>query len=123
MGVINGGAASPRRLSASVINRRSSAQHRHRPISAMLLRSEVLHVNVGAQPRVVSEIPAVMVGVFVDHDLVAVPEPVSAQGQVKRGNAERPAVEPEAAGAASANAPYVPAAEAAGEVAMLPGMI
>src|SRR5580692_10933609 len=123
MGVIDGGAASPRRLSASVINRRSSAQHRHRRISAMLLRSEVLHVNVSSQPRVIGEIPAVMVGIFVDHDLVAGPEPVSAQSEVKRGDAEGPAVEPETAGAASANAPYVPAAESAREVAMLPGMI
>jgi len=89
----------------------------------MLLWSEVLHVNVSSQSRVVGQIPAVVVGVFVDHDLVAVPEPVSGQGQVKRGHAERPTVKPETAGAASANAPYVAAAESAGEMAVLPGMI
>ena len=82
-----------------------------------------MHVDVGSQSRVVGEIPAVVVGVFVDNDLVAVPEPATAQGQVKRGNAEGPAAEPETAGAASAYAPDMAATEAAGEAAVLPGMI
>ena len=73
--------------------------------------------------HVVGEIPAVVVGIFVDHDLVAVPVPVVAIGEIKRGNAEVEAAKPEAAGAASADAPDVAAAEAAGEAAMLPGMI
>jgi hypothetical protein len=82
-----------------------------------------LHVDVGAQPRVVGEIPAVMVGIFVDHDLVAVPEPVTAQSEVKGGDAESEAAEPETGGTASANAPDVAAAEAAGESAMFKGMV
>ena len=89
----------------------------------MLLRSEVLHVNVSSQPRVVGEIPAVMVGIFVDHDLVAIPEPVGGQCQVKRGNAESPSVKPETARTASADVPHVAASEAAGETAVLKGMI
>ena len=64
-----------------------------------------------------------MVGIFVDHDLVAVPEPIAAQGQVKGGDAESEAAKPETGGTASANAPDVAAAEAAGESAMLKGMI
>jgi hypothetical protein len=89
----------------------------------MLLRSEVLHVNIGAQPWVVGEIPSVVVGIFVDHDLVAVPEPVRAPGQVKRGNAKSPAIKPETGRAASADVPHVAAAETAGETAMLKRMI
>jgi hypothetical protein len=88
-----------------------------------LRSAEVLHVDVGAQPDVVGEIPAVVVGVFVDDDLVAVPEPVTAESQVKRGDAEVEAVEPETVGTTSGNAPDVAAAEAAGEMAMLPGVI
>lgn len=80
-------------------------------------------MDVGAQSRVVGEIPAVMVGIFVDYDLVAVPEPVRAQGQVKGGNAESEAAKPETVGPASCNAPDVAAAEAAGEAAMFPGMV
>jgi len=82
-----------------------------------------LHVDVGAESRVVGEVPAVMVGIFVDHDLVAVPEPVTAQGKIKGGDAESEAAKPEAVGTASANAPYMAAAEATGESAMFPGMI
>ena len=88
-----------------------------------LLRAEVLDVDVRPQPRVVGEIPAVMVGIFVDHDLVAVPEPVTAQGKVKGCDAESEAAKPETGGTATANAPYMAAAEAAGESAMLKGMI
>jgi len=88
-----------------------------------LLRAEVLDVDVRPQPRVVGEIPAVMVGIFVDHDLVAVPEPVTAQGKVKGGDAESEAAKPETGRTASANAPYMAAAEAAGESAMLKRMI
>src|ERR1700689_2249618 len=101
----------------------SSAQCRRRRNSATLLRSEVLHVNVSSQPRVVGEIPAVMVGIFVDHDLVAIPEPVGGQCQVKRGNAESPSVKPETARTAPADVPHVAASEAAGETAVLKGMI
>jgi hypothetical protein len=64
-----------------------------------------------------------MVGIFIDHDLIAVPEPVTAQGKVKGGDAESEAAKPETAGAASTDAPDVAAAEAAGEAAVLPGMI
>src|SRR5271169_3949927 len=83
------------------------------------LSPEVADMNVGAQPDVVSEIPAVVVGIFVDHDIVAVPEPVIAIGQVKRGDAEVVAAKPETAGIASLNAPAVSAAKAAVEAAML----
>lgn len=64
-----------------------------------------------------------MVGIFVDHDLVAVPEPVTAQGQVKGGDAESEAAKPKTTGAASGDAPDVSATEATGEPAVLPGMI
>src|SRR5580658_4853928 len=85
--------------------------------------AEVLHVDVGAQPYVVRQIPAIMVGVFVDDDLIAVPEPVTAEAEVESGHTEVEAAKPEAARTASGDAPHVAAAEAAGEVAVLPGMI
>jgi hypothetical protein len=88
-----------------------------------LRSAEVLHVDVGAQPYVVGEIPAVVIGIFVDDDLIAIPEPVIAEGQVKRSDAEVKAAKPETVGTSSANAPYVAAAEAAGEVAVLPWVI
>jgi len=64
-----------------------------------------------------------VVGIFVDHDLVAVSEPVIAEAEVKSGDAEIEAAKPETAGTAAQNAPDVAAAEAAGEASVLPGMI
>jgi hypothetical protein len=64
-----------------------------------------------------------VVGVFVDYDLVAIPEPVSAITEVKGSDAEVEAAKPETVGTASGDVPHVAAAEAAGEVAMLPGVV
>jgi hypothetical protein len=80
-------------------------------------------VDVGAQPDIVGEVPAVVVGIVVDDDVVAIPEPVIAVSQVEIANAEIEASKPKAVGASSAEAPYVTAADAAGEVAVFPGMI
>ena len=88
-----------------------------------LLASHILHVDVGTESHVVGEIPAFVVGVVVDDDVVAVPEPVIGVGQVKRGNAEVEAVKPKTVGAASGKVPAVAGAEAAGEAAVLEGMI
>ena len=87
------------------------------------LGSQVLNVDVGTEPDIVGEIPAVVVGIFVDDDVVAVPEPVVAVGEVECADAEIETAEPEAVGTASGEMPDVTAAEAAGEVAVFPGMI
>jgi uncharacterized membrane protein len=64
-----------------------------------------------------------VVGVVVNHDIVAIPIPVIAVGQVKRGDAEVEAAKPETAGIATFNAPPVPATEAAFKAAVFPGVI
>jgi len=87
------------------------------------LSAKILHVDVGAQPDVIGEIPALMVGIFIDHDVVSVPVPVIDESQVKGGDAEVEATKPEAARASSCDAPGMSTAEAAVKVAMLPGMI
>jgi hypothetical protein len=80
-------------------------------------------VNVSAQPGVVGEIPANVVGVFVNGDIVAVPVPVITVGKVKRGDAEVEAAKPETAGIASLQTPLVSTAKAAIEAAMLPWVV
>jgi hypothetical protein len=80
-------------------------------------------VYVGAEPDVVGEVPAVVVGIIVDHYVVAVPEPIIAVGKIKGADAEVEATEPESFGAASTESPSVAAANAAGEVAVFPGMV
>jgi hypothetical protein len=87
------------------------------------LSSEISDVNVAAQSHIVGEIPAVVVGIVVDHNVVAVPEPVIAITDIKSRDAKKESAEPEAARTASAKAPPVTGAEAAFKVTMLPRMI
>lgn len=88
-----------------------------------LLPSQILNVDVGAESYVVGEIPAVVVGVFVDYDVIGIPKPVIAEGEIKSRDGEVETAKPETAGATTPDAPDVAAAEAAGEVAVLPGVI
>jgi hypothetical protein len=80
-------------------------------------------VDVSSEPYVVGEVVAVVVGIFVDHDVVAIPEPVVAEPDVKGRDAEIETAEPETARAAASEVPSVLGTEATGKVSMLPGMI
>ena len=80
-------------------------------------------VDVGAEAHVVGQVEAIVVGIFVDDYLVGAPLPVVAETVVVGEDAEVEAAEPEAIAAASFDAEDVAAAEAAVEMAMLPGMI
>jgi hypothetical protein len=80
-------------------------------------------VDVSTQSDVVSQVPAVVVGIFVNDDVIAVPEPVAAEANVIRSHTEIEAAEPEAVGAASGQMPNVATAEAAGKASVFPGMI
>ena len=80
-------------------------------------------MNVGAQAYVVSEIPAVVVGVFVNHYVVAVPIPVIGVGKVKRGDAKVEAAKPETAGIPTLDAPAMSTTEATLKAAVLPRMV
>jgi hypothetical protein len=80
-------------------------------------------VNVGAQAYVVGEIPTVVVGVFVNDHIVAVPIPAIAVGKVKRGDAEVEAAKPETAGIPTLYAPPMSVTEATLKAAVLPRMV
>lgn len=64
-----------------------------------------------------------MIGVVVDDDIVAVPEPIVAVGDVEGRDTEVESAKPEAAGTATNQAPAMTRADAAFEVTMLPGMV
>src|SRR5580693_9380368 len=87
------------------------------------LVAQILDVNIRAEPHVVGQVPADVVRVCVDDDLVGIPEPVAAKVQVGRRDAPVEIVEPEAAGSAARQVPDVAAAKAAGEHTVLPGMV
>ena len=64
-----------------------------------------------------------MIGVLINYDRVAVPDPVRAVGRLEWGDTEIESSKPKAAGASSLQMVHVTRAEAASEVPMLPGMI
>jgi hypothetical protein len=80
-------------------------------------------MDVSAQAYVVSEIPAVVVGIFVNHHVVAVPIPVIGVSKVKRGDTEVEATKPETPGISTFDAPPMSAAEATLKAAVLPRVV
>ena len=82
-----------------------------------------MDVDVGAESGVVGQIPAVVVGIFVDDDGIAVPEPISSVVVIIGRHAEEEAAEPEALAVSSAKAEHMAAAKAAVEAAVFPGML
>src|ERR1700691_2913812 len=85
--------------------------------------AEILDVYVCSQPDVVRQVPAVMIGIFVDHDIVGIPEPVIAVAYIVRRHRKIESTEPEAARASALNVKHVALAKAAGKMSVLPGMI
>lgn len=66
-----------------------------RVISARL--PQILHVRVGAQADVVRQIPAGMIRVFVNDDVIGIPIPSIDEADVIRCDAKIESVEPETA--------------------------
>src|SRR5579859_715295 len=64
-----------------------------------------------------------MVGIFVDDDVVGVPEPVAHIGNIVRGHGPVPITEAEAARIAAGQSPAMFGAEAAFETAVLPRVV
>jgi hypothetical protein len=80
-------------------------------------------MNVSAQARIISEVVAGVIRVFIDHDLVTIPIPIIDEAVVVGRHAEIEAIEPEAVASAAAETENVARPEAAGESAMFPGAV
>jgi hypothetical protein len=89
----------------------------------VLVRSHIHDVHIGTKPDVIRQIPAVMVRVFENRNIVAIPEPVAAIADIEGGYAETKTAKPEQVRASTAEMPHMSAAETAGEVSVLPGMV
>ncbi len=85
--------------------------------------AEKLDVNVSTQPDVVRQVPAHVVRIIVNHDVVAVPIPVAAVLIIVGGHAEIKAIKPEAAGSSAGQVPAVACTDSAVKVAVRPRMI
>ena len=64
-----------------------------------------------------------MVGIFIDHDVVAVPVPAIHVAKIVWRDTKEKAAETEAVGSSAMEMPHVAGAEAAGETAMFPRMV
>jgi hypothetical protein len=80
-------------------------------------------VDVGAEPHVVGQIPAVVIGILVDRDVVVVPVPIIAVVIVVGCDLEVRVLEPEALAVPSLEAINVAGAEAESKASVLPGTI
>ena len=89
----------------------------------MLYLSQILDVNVGSQPYVVRQIPAIVIRIFVDYDLVSAPVPAIAVAEVVGRNTKIETSEPEALAISALNTPYMIFAKSTCKVAALPGVI
>jgi hypothetical protein len=82
-----------------------------------------LYVHVDAESWIVGKIPAIVIRIIVDHDVIVVPIPIINITEIEGSYAEVISSEPEAAGPSAAQAPHVARSESALEAAMLPGMV
>ena len=80
-------------------------------------------MHVSAEAHVVGKIPARMVRIVVNDDIVGIPEPAAAVGYVVGSDAPVPSVEPEAAWAATGKMPDVMRTETACPMTMLPRVV
>jgi hypothetical protein len=80
-------------------------------------------VDVGAEPDVVGQIPAVVIGIFVDRDVVILPVPIIAELVVVGCDLEVRVLEPESLAVPSLEPINVAGAEAEGKAPVLPGTI
>lgn len=79
-------------------------------------------MGVGAQARIIRKIPARIVGIFVDDDLIAIPVPVGHDVVIESRDVPIKIIEPEASGTSASESPHVPGAETAGETTVRPGV-
>src|SRR5579859_549284 len=80
-------------------------------------------MHISPQPDVIRQIPAVMVRIVIEDDLVRIPQPAIAERDVIRRYAEIKSAEPETSRSAACQPPVVAWPKTAGESPMLPWMI
>src|ERR1019366_10152954 len=84
------------------------------------LASQIQHVNVHAQAYIIGELPAVVVRVVIEHDVVAVPQPAVRVAVLIRGDLEVVTVDIETLATAALHPPHMLGADRAGEASVLP---
>jgi len=87
------------------------------------LRSHVHYMHVSPEARVIGEVIALVVGILVEDDVVAIPPPAVTISKFCWGDTEGEATEPESTRTTPFDTPYVVGTEATLKATMLPGVI
>jgi hypothetical protein len=80
-------------------------------------------VHIRSQPDVIAQIPAVVIRILIDHELIGVPKPVVAETNIIVRHGKIETSEPKSAGTASVDPPHMSPAESTGKMSVFPGMI
>jgi len=83
----------------------------------------VHHVHVRPEPDVVGEVPAYVIGIFVNDYLVRIPAPVIAEAKIIGSDGKVEAAEPKALAVPALDPPHVFPAKATRKTSMFPGML
>lgn len=92
-------------------------------LSGCRLRAQVHHVYVNAEPRIVGEVPAGIVGIGIEDDVVGSPVPAVAVPHVSGGDGKVESAEPEARRTAATETPDLASAGGTREATVFPGMV
>ena len=109
-------------MSVRALARKRNAKEESFSRQSVLSGTEVHHVDVSAKPDVISQIPARIIRISVDHDVVGIPQPVGAVVEVIGRDAPEKSVELEPRRATANEAIDVTATDVTGEMTVLPRM-
>src|SRR6202158_3059814 len=77
------------------------------------LYPQIHYGDVGSEPDVIGEVPADMIGIVIDDDVVRIPEPVVTEINVEWSYGEVETADPEAAGTTAFKPPHTSGADSA----------
>ena len=87
------------------------------------MRTEIQDVDVRSEPDVVRQVPARVVGIVIDHDVVAVPDPIVGVDNIIWRDGEEKSANIESIHPPTMQPPYMVRPDASSEMAMFPWMI
>jgi hypothetical protein len=77
-------------------------------LSAFLaLRPQIQNVNIRSQPRVIHQVPPIMIRIGIEHDVITIPLPVASIVVIVRRDLEEVSADVEPFAPATAQSPYV----------------
>jgi hypothetical protein len=97
-------------------------QRRER-VTFRALASEIIDVDVSSRAGIVSQVPARVIRIFVDHDIIAVPVPIVDVTVIEWRDPEIESVKPKTVPVAATQVEHMAGTETACEVPVLPWMI